>query len=167
MTTDFDIYQKIKNKLIEQNEQSTDVSGECAYRGFTFLEEHLAPIQNLRCAVGHIIDDKYYHEELENKSASDDRVLEAIVKSNPDWSMDGVSKDLICKLQTIHDILIPEDWSVAFDEKNWLFDNDGKFIGVLSSIVDSFTTLLKSDYFMRRVYLNRSILGSSTKEQLV
>lgn len=89
---------------------------------------------NLRCAVGHIIADRYYDPYLEGKviDPSDNEciVTEAVKYSQPDWEslFSCVEKDrlnsisLLKRLQALHDTENPESWPQGLDEieKNFI-----------------------------------------------
>ncbi len=85
----------VGNHLLKQNEKSMGING-CAYRGWN----------GLKCAVGILIPDKEYGEEMEGKSI------------NGSWGQwiqkaAGIAKgciDLTKKLQELHDYRHPYSW---------------------------------------------------------
>lgn len=83
--------------------------GGCCYRGD----------EGCRCAIGALIDDEYYFDYLEGRTADDDTVLLALTRSG--WPTQGkIHKDFYLRLQTAHDypVSVPDcDFLLAF-EKN-------------------------------------------------
>lgn len=77
--------------MATQNKQSIDYEGTCMYRG----------ISTLMCAIGCLINDKYYREALESKNVGDSEVLDAVHKSG--YPTDAASIDMYVMLQSVHD----------------------------------------------------------------
>jgi len=76
----------------------------CAYRGRN----------GLKCAIGHLIPDKFYIPEIENISvdAALD-ILERKSASHYDWVTEtfrSVDYDLLNRLQDVHDTTDPHHW---------------------------------------------------------
>jgi hypothetical protein len=151
MTTDYDIFQKIKTHLLTQKHRSklSYGSDSCAYRGISEAEmdkiyinypntdmdedayitvEEL--IQELpyesSCAVGCIIKDKFYKYELEENAANEPEVLVAVIESNPEWNLTGNSVHMMMLLQRIHDVRDTNTWEESFNELENCF-LDGSF----------------------------------------
>jgi hypothetical protein len=64
------------------------------------------------CAVGCLIDDRFYSEEFENSSPNDPRVKEAIENSITNWNY---NISLLSELQNIHDEYEPDQWSLKLE----------------------------------------------------
>ena len=92
------------NHLRDQGEKSLaepdSAASSCLYR---------APNGN-KCAVGCLIDDDQYRDEIEGMGADDIPVLNAIEASG--WK--GVSIHLLDAMQNCHDTLHPSDWEERF-----------------------------------------------------
>ena len=107
LETDYDVFNYVKQHLLKQNEKSTEpYSLSCYYR--TQNEEGKV----LMCAVGCLMDDRFYSEEFENTSPNDPRVKEAIENSITNWKY---NVDLLNELQHIHDEYEPENWSLRLE----------------------------------------------------
>ena len=105
MKTALDVFNKVSEHLLTQNERSLDTFGDCLYRS----------AEGLACAVGCLIKDEFYSEDLEH--------IYAVNSYTDDWQkpirnaleLSGVPindemKDLVQKLQVIHDSKQPEFW---------------------------------------------------------
>jgi len=90
--------QGARSMIFDPSEQ---VSG-CMYRGQG----------GMKCAVGCLIDDKWYSLDLEGKLATDKAVKEALEKSEVVCS--GVMSCLLTDLQRIHDQHDPNLWEAYF-----------------------------------------------------
>lgn len=66
-----EVFDKVVNHLLTQNQKSIDESSQCMYRG----------INGLMCAVGCLIPDEFYNKDLELKAADSIMVKEALSKS--------------------------------------------------------------------------------------
>jgi hypothetical protein len=64
------------------------------------------------CAVGCLMDDRFYLEEFENSSPSDLRVKQAIESSITNWNY---NVSLLSELQNIHDEYEPDQWSLKLE----------------------------------------------------
>lgn len=149
MTTDYDIFQKIKTHLLDQKSKSklSYSSDSCAYRGISenqideiynsydqndgenydnIIDEKLAELPNdAMCAVGCIIEDEFYYYELEDNSVDVKNVLVAVMESNPDWNMTNDSLHMLMLLQKIHDLGNISDWIQSFnDVENFFTDKN-------------------------------------------
>lgn len=88
------------------------------------------------CAVGHLIDNKYYFCDIEGEGLNQDS-FRMVVKSNKNWIINRDSDEdsawsMLVRLQKIHDGFEPDRWEEEFDGINHNFDENGKWIvGVL------------------------------------
>jgi hypothetical protein len=107
LETDYDVFNYVKQHLLNQNEKSTEpYSLSCYYR--TQNEEG----KPLMCAVGCLIDDRFYSEEFENTSPNDLRVKQAIENSITNWKY---NVSLLSELQHVHDEYEPDQWSLKLE----------------------------------------------------
>jgi hypothetical protein len=106
-TSNLEIIDRVTSHLLTQRERSADptpgVFGgqRCKYR-----------FEDLKCAVGCLIDDEHYSPNMEGRGASHEDVLQAVEASigeKPDT-------DLLVALQTIHDVEPPEEWEFELKE---------------------------------------------------
>jgi hypothetical protein len=156
---DQDIFEKIKNHLLTQKEQSIMPGKTCAYRGVKYedmariwqetynepcpitsyrvqdiddtdelmLEDLLHKLpRTISCAIGCIISDDNYSEDLEDNGVYSNTVRKAVILSNPNWFKSGRSFEMLTHLQSIHDEYFPEQWSKHLDK--FIFDDDGDFL---------------------------------------
>ena len=99
MKTALDVFNKVSEHLLAQNEQALDGNWECVYRSDT----------GLKCAVGCLIDDEFYSEDLEYSSlSSTGPVANALEKSGVVLTREIL--DLLQRLQKLHDYKNPESW---------------------------------------------------------
>ena len=99
MKTALDVFNKVSEHLLTQNEQALDGNWECVYRSDT----------GLKCAVGCLIDDEFYSEDLEYSSlSSTGPVANALEKSGVVLTREIL--DLLQRLQKLHDYKNPESW---------------------------------------------------------
>ena len=107
LETDYDVFNYVKQHLLNQNEKSVDPwSLSCYYRA----QKEDGKV--LMCAVGCLIDDNYYSDEFENSSPSDLRVKQAIESSITNWNY---NVSLLSELQNIHDEYEPDQWSLKLE----------------------------------------------------
>ena len=105
MKTALDVFNKVSEHLLTQNERSQDRFGDCLYR---------SP-KGLKCALGCLIDDEFYSESLECLSVVDYSSGEWVPPIRKALELSGVPinheiKHLVRKLQIIHDSKEPEFW---------------------------------------------------------
>lgn len=106
MLTKLEIFEKVSNHLLTQNERSTTVlDGDgplpsCAYRGDN----------GAMCAAGVLIKDEFYHPYIENETVASGRVVTALIKSGVNMNNIVIAK-LLQSLQTIHDDHEPREWA--------------------------------------------------------
>lgn len=97
--TDFEAFDKVSKHLLSQKEKSiqeTIVGFRCAYRGDN----------GLKCAIGCLIPDELYHEDMESITVID------LVKGFPEIGelFRGVDINLLFELQSTHDDIDAESW---------------------------------------------------------
>jgi hypothetical protein len=109
-TTDKEVFEYISNHLLKQNEKS--IEGDvCMYRA-----------GNLKCAVGAVIGQIYYHEELEGRMiSSDNEIKEIVQRSIPKWK---INTSMLAELQDIHDGYEPYGWQLALSRLSLNFVNN-------------------------------------------
>ena len=103
-----EVFNKVEAHLLAQGVRSIRKSKMymCAYRGEG----------GLRCAVGCLIKDEFYHEDLEgramlpDKKEDDHQMLleEALIKSGID--LNSTMTHMLGDLQSLHDTVKPEVW---------------------------------------------------------
>jgi hypothetical protein len=120
LKTDREVFEYVKDHLLKQNQQSSYGSG-CAYRGG----------QGMSCAVGCLIDDDHYDEELEDNDVFDGRVIDALLESVSNWlvEVDDCLSDkrilMLCLLQKIHDCTQPYTWEYDLNDlESKIFDEN-------------------------------------------
>lgn len=112
LVTDKDVFDYVSSFLINQNKKSTAQDIGCAYRGD----------DNKKCAIGCIIDDKFYHSSMEKQTAYDYKIQWAVLHSLPKYTL---NEKFLSKLQEIHDGFEPELWEVNFSR--FQFSSEGNF----------------------------------------
>ena len=159
--TDEEAYKFVMQKLLEQNERSTEEGGDCQYRGYKsetildlrtkagmlynedeednteFHEELLkllaATPYNAKCAAGFLIDDNVYSYHLEGQTVQyENTVHEYIQKSNPLWNMNENSVAMVERLQQIHDSDSIDDWESSLEKVGYMFNTLGAFVPFVS-----------------------------------
>lgn len=78
-------------KTLEQGKQSLNENGKCSYRGQG----------GICCAVGFLIDDKYYDTKLEGCSVADGEVVDSLDLSGIEITSKVI--DTLMELQDCHD----------------------------------------------------------------
>jgi hypothetical protein len=120
LETDYDVFNYVKQHLLNQNEKSVDPwSLSCYYRA----QKEDGKV--LMCAVGCLIDDNYYSDEFENSSPGDLRVKKAIESSITNWNY---NVSLLSELQNIHDEYEPDNWSLKLEYLESYFNEDNEYI---------------------------------------
>lgn len=92
-----DVFNKVVSHLLTQNKTSAEYGGSCKYR--TFREDDTT----LKCAVGCLISDSVYFEDLEDQMANASDVIKAIQDSNPNFIVTDEIKEMMLQLQFLHD----------------------------------------------------------------
>ena len=116
MKTTLDVFNKVSEHLLRQNEQALDEDGECAYRSET----------GLKCAVGCLIKDEFYSEDFEGLYAVGCNSGEWITPIKNALELSGVPitedvKDLVEQLQLLHDRTLPEVWEEELEKLKLTF----------------------------------------------
>jgi len=107
LETDYDVFNYVKQHLLNQNERSVDPHTlSCFYRSQNENGK------TLMCAVGCLIDDNFYSEKLENCSPNDTEVRRAVENSMSNWEY---NVSLLSELQNIHDEYEPDQWSLKLE----------------------------------------------------
>lgn len=120
LETDYDVFNYVKEHLLNQNEKSVDPwSLSCHYRS----QKENGKV--LMCAVGCLMDDRFYLEEFENSSPGDIRVKKAIESSITNWNY---NVSLLSELQNIHDEYEPDNWSLKLEYLESYFNEDNEYI---------------------------------------
>ena len=109
LTTDEGVFEFVKQHLITQGQKS-ESSTSCYYK----------QSNGLRCAIGCLIEDEFYNENLEFKNGDDPMVLSAIQKSLPNWK---INKGMLIKLQELHDEIEVEEWEWKLEQLEQLTFN--------------------------------------------
>ena len=160
--TDKDAFNYVKSSLIEQNAKSMNDAGECQYRGFAektiseledqasvhcenpekdsdsyfdlFREYVCNTAFDAKCAIGYLIADEYYKSEFDEYNATpmDIDLQTSLVQSNPNWTINEKSVNMLKVLQRIHDGSIVEEWEKYFNLIENDFDTDDSYIGAIS-----------------------------------
>ena len=98
------VFDRVAKHLLTQQARAMYVNENghmsCAYRG----------ADNMSCAVGCLIDDKYYTKDLEGESISKDKVRRAVALSLHIDGLDDNEITFLEDLQSVHDTVEPEDW---------------------------------------------------------
>lgn len=125
LNTDLDVFEYVKNHLLKQKAQSINpYTTDCLYR----YDPGAGHLDIMQCAVGCLIKEEFYSEELESKSVQDPWVYDAVYNSVSNWKVNTV---MLAKLQSIHDIVPIESWEKTldeFDQYDDVFDEYGKYI---------------------------------------
>jgi hypothetical protein len=148
--------EKSVESFMNYDTEEYEASGDCAYRGY-IRDGDGQIIDTLKCAVGHIIDDDIYDDQLESQTVDNTHVIDAVKLSCENWKVTDNSLGMLKVLQRIHDMIEPEKW-----ESNFLYvrtqildESDGRSIMSVESatpyaqILTRFKNDLKlSDYSM-------------------
>lgn len=104
------IFERVKAHLLAQGCQSKDADDECSYRG----------ADGLKCAVGVLIEGRYYSTRLEGYGASNPNVVHSLALSGV--GVGPLQLQLLNRLQSMHDRALPETWpsQLAIIER-WYF----------------------------------------------
>ena len=161
ITNDKEAYLFMKNHLLNQMEKSVDQIGDCTYRGYDqnlldnlkdeaqtiaehnglydeddeesiFIDLMASHSPTLKCAVGALIIDTFYSQNLEGRTVCNDEmdIVEAVQKSNPIWRITGSSITLMKAFQNIHDSYEPSVWEYRIDKLKDNFNDYNDFSGV-------------------------------------
>jgi len=107
LKTDEGVFEFVKQHLINQGQKSVENEdidhNSCRYRG----EE------NLKCAVGCLIEDHFYDPDMERKEITHDFVKVIVRQSLPNWKPNW---DMLQDLQELHDEHEPEEWEFRLEK---------------------------------------------------
>ena len=135
MTTDIEIFKKVKEHLLTQKDRSLQVDSiheempgliDRDYGEFFYLLEEKLGEPTAKCAVGAIIAGRD-NRTIEGSPADDTEVIKTIKDSNPDWSITDKSVTMLCVLQKIHDRVPVVDWEAELKKVEKSFTEDGIF----------------------------------------
>ena len=101
------VFQTVATHLLTQNSKSTDdvFLDDCKYQNDA----------GKQCAIGVLIDSKNYQPDLEGKATDALEVIQAVEKSL-NTHITKSDRDLLCKLQDIHDYSTVEGWREELEE---------------------------------------------------
>lgn len=124
LTSNQEVIEYVRDFLLNQGKRSVKyiISDEdeiahkdCRYRGGQEKE--------LRCAIGCLISDENYSNKLEGFTILDQKVIDAVKKSVPNWKIDV---ELLQNIQNIHDCHNPLHWEWKLNNLFNVFSNPGK-----------------------------------------
>jgi len=115
---------KSQESFMNYDTNEYEYTGDCVYRGFIRNDDGEI-IDTLKCAVGHIISDEAYDDQLESQTVDNTFVIDAVKVSCENWEFTDNSLGMLKVLQRIHDMVDPEKW-----ESNFLY--------VRQQIIDEF-----------------------------
>ena len=104
---------KSQESYMNYDTEQYEVSGDCAYRGYKRNDDGQI-IDTLKCAVGHIISDEAYDDQLESQTVDNTFVIDAVKVSCENWEFTDNSLGMLKVLQRIHDMIEPEKWESNF-----------------------------------------------------
>lgn len=152
ITNDYEAYLLVKEHLLKQEAKAMNDSEDCQYRGYTDFKieeirekaDVMANEQELEwgadredvyshlisqespdamCAVGCLILDEFYNQDLEGKTIEyEGSVWDAVIKSNPLWKLTDNSLTMLKELQSIHDHAEVENWELRLSRLNENFN---------------------------------------------
>ena len=101
------VFKTVVTHLLTQNSKSVEGSdlGNCRYQND----------DGKQCAIGVLIDSKNYWPDLEGKATDSIEVIEAVEQSL-DTHITKSDRELLCKLQDIHDYSTVEGWRSQLEE---------------------------------------------------
>lgn len=106
--TNQEIMDKVVNHLLTQNERAQTGSG-CRYRA-------IRSGKLLMCAVGCLIPDELYEEELEGRTVLTGPVIKALGYRLTDKDLTNDRINLLVLSQQVHDLELPSDWRRSLSE---------------------------------------------------
>jgi hypothetical protein len=102
LTTDEGVFEFVKQHLLNQGQKSEGKSS-CFYK----------QKNGLSCAIGCLIENEFYNDNLEFKNGDDPIVIDAVTKSLPNWV---INKNMLLDLQVVHDEYEVEEWECKLQE---------------------------------------------------
>lgn len=109
LITDEGVFEFVKQHLITQGQKSEFITS-CYYK----------QSNGLRCAIGCLIEDEFYNENLEFKNGDDPIILDAVQKSLPNWK---INKGMLIELQELHDEIEVDEWEWKLEQLEQLTFN--------------------------------------------
>lgn len=131
---DKEAFDLVHQHLISQGEKSFIYDTDCAYRGK--YNECQSDVDNEHeedfnwwydgksCAVGCLIKNDFYDENIELTPASSDDILDILRYSHPEWEINSDSVIMLEVLQKIHDGISVDNWEIALTTAQKLFFED-------------------------------------------
>ena len=101
LTTDEGVFEFVKQHLLNQGQKSIS-STSCFYK----------QSNGLSCAIGCLIENNFYNDDLEFKNGDDPIVIDAVRKSIPNWV---VNVTMLTDLQNVHDEYGPDEWEYELE----------------------------------------------------
>jgi hypothetical protein len=156
--------EKSQESYMNYDTEEYEVSGDCAYRGY-IRDGDGQIIDTLKCAVGHIIDDDIYDDQLESQTVDNTHVIDAVKLSCENWEVTDNSLGMLKVLQRIHDMIEPEKWESNFlyVRRQILDEFDGRSIMSSESATPYAQTLTR---FKDQLDLNEYNLGNYPRIEL-
>jgi len=102
LTSDEGVFEFVKQHLLTQGQKSEGVSS-CFYK----------KNNGLSCAIGCLIENEFYNNDLEFKNGDNPIVIDAVTKSLPNWV---INKNMLLDLQVVHDEYEVEEWECKLQE---------------------------------------------------
>lgn len=93
----------VRHKVSSQHELYFGIHNNCCYRG----------VENLKCAIGCLVENDFYDPNMEQKDISNDFVRVIVKQSLPNWKPNW---DMLQDLQELHDEYYPEEWEWKLEE---------------------------------------------------
>lgn len=111
------VFDHVVKHLLTQKKQAMNDDGDCYYH-------KVAEGETLACAVGCLIPNRYYREDMENMGVNNliDNRLHTDPKQDPLRKRLEKHRDLLSNLQSIHDLWPPKEWP---DRLRRLADENG------------------------------------------
>jgi len=175
LENDMQVMDYVVSNLLKQGKKSVesfmnydtgeyDQTGDCVYRGFIRNEDGQI-MDTLKCAVGHIISDEVYNEQLESQTIDNTHVLEAVKTSCEKWAVSDNSLGMLKVLQRIHDMVDPERWEFFFTyvRRDIIDEISGDSI-MSSQSATPYAQLLTR--FQHDIKLNEHVFGNYPKIEL-
>jgi hypothetical protein len=156
--------EKSQESYMNYDTEEYEASGDCAYRGY-IRDGDGQIIDTLKCAVGYIIDDDIYDDQLESQTVDNTHVIDAVKLSCENWEVTDNSLGMLKVLQRIHDMIEPEKWESNFlyVRRQILDEFDGRSIMSSESATPYAQTLTR---FKDQLDLNEYNLGNYPKIEL-
>ena len=96
LTTDEGVFEFVKQHLLTQGQKSESITS-CLYK----------QPNGMSCAIGCLIENEFYNDNLEFKNGDDPVVINAIKQSLPNWV---INKNILIELQELHDEIEVDEW---------------------------------------------------------